>query len=166
MVAAGVLARSSARVSRLVALVIAISVLPVGAYTTTLKQLPVSNHPLRSASTCIQNVQARGGGQPGLYVNLPHDFLWHPLYYYFRRVQPWIRSHAQSAAALNRYLYDPAEWRPVLIGEEYYRQFVRRDGSGVRAAGTSPAMIAVFDVIVLLPGPYAECGPGAARTAQ
>ena len=162
MIACGVLARASARVSRLVAAVIAISVLPVGAYSRPVKQLPVSKHPLRSTSECVQRVQAQSERPAGSLRESPgRSSSWHPLYYYFRRIQPWIQSRAESDAALNRYLYDPAEWRPMLIDEQYYRHFIHAGGSGVRPAGTSPAMITAYDAIVLLPGPYAACSPEA-----
>jgi 4-amino-4-deoxy-L-arabinose transferase-like glycosyltransferase len=162
MLVAGLLARASARVSRLVIVLVAVSVLPVGAYYSTVKQLPLGKHPLRSTSECIQQVQTEQHLPSGLYVNRPEVAgMWHPLYYYFRRIRPWVESRDESVEALNRYLYDPAQWRPVLIDEQYYRQFTRAEGSGMRAVGTSPAMITAFDAIVLLPGPYAVCSPEA-----
>ncbi|MQA29157.1 MAG: hypothetical protein GEU82_04855 [Luteitalea sp.] len=161
MMAAGILVRMSAQVSRVFAVVIALSVLPIGAYYATLKQLPEYKQPLHRAGVCVQELQARGGLTPGLHVNLPSDDMWHPLYYYLRRIQPWTRYRGEPTDVLNRYLYDPDEWRPVLIGEENYRQFIHRGGSGVRPAGATPAMITAFDVIVLLPGPYAACSPEA-----
>lgn len=161
MAVCGVLARRSAGVSQLVAAIVAVSVIPVGAYYTTLPRLLEAKHPLKSTSECIERIQAEHATPPGLYVTRAAETWWHPLYYYFRRIQPWIQSNAESTAALNRYLYDPAEWRPVLIDEEYYRRFIHAGGAGVRPAGTSPALITVFDTIVLLPGPYAACSPEA-----
>jgi 4-amino-4-deoxy-L-arabinose transferase-like glycosyltransferase len=162
MVVCGVLARRSAGVSRLVAAILAVSVIPVGAYYTTIPRLLETKAPLRNTSQCVERIQAKHIEPPGLYVNRAAESWWHPLYYYFRRIQPWIQSTAESTDLLNRYLYDPAEWRPVLIDEEYYRRFIHAGGSGVRPAGTSPALVTVYDTIVLLPGPYAACSPEAA----
>jgi 4-amino-4-deoxy-L-arabinose transferase-like glycosyltransferase len=165
MVVAGVLARGSARVSRMIVVIVAVSALPVGAYYSTVKQLSVSEpstHRLRSTSQCILRVQAERQLPAGLYVNRPEAAgMWHPLNYYFRRIRPWVQSRDESVDPLNRYLYNPAEWRPVLIDEQYYQRFTRADGSAMRTAGTSPAMITAYDAIVLLPGPYAACSPEA-----
>ena len=117
MVACAVLARVSARGARLVAAIVAVSVLPIGMYFVTLQQLPELIHPLRSTSECIQRIQAQGSAPPGLFVNRPESSWWHPLDYYFRRIRPWTQTTAESADLLNRYLYDPMEWRPVLIDE-------------------------------------------------
>jgi hypothetical protein len=160
--ALGILARASARVSRLVVAIVVLSVLPIGAYYETLKELHDARHPLRTTSQCVQRLQATRGIPAGLYVNVPADSIWHPLYYYFRRIRPWERSRAESAEVLNRYLYDPASTRPILIAEDYYRRFIHAGESGPRPAGTSPPMITAFDAIVLLPGPYAACSPEAA----
>jgi 4-amino-4-deoxy-L-arabinose transferase-like glycosyltransferase len=163
--ALGILARASARVSQLVVAIVVLSVLPIGAYYETLKELHQAKHPLRTTSQCVQRIQETSGTPAGLYVNVPEDSFWHPLYYYFRRIRPWNRSPAESADALNRYLYDPASWRPILIAEDYYRRFIHADESGARPAGTSPPMMTAFNAIVLLPGPYAACSPEAALRA-
>jgi 4-amino-4-deoxy-L-arabinose transferase-like glycosyltransferase len=164
--ALGILARASARVSRLVVAIVVLSILPIGAYYATLKELHEARHPLRTTSECVQRIQATTTGLPaGLYVNVPEDSIWHPLYYYFRRIQPWNRSRVESADALNRYLYNPASPRPVLIAEDYYRRFIHAGETGVRPAGISPPMMTAYDAIVLLPGPYAACSPEAALRA-
>jgi 4-amino-4-deoxy-L-arabinose transferase-like glycosyltransferase len=159
--ALAILARASARVTRVIVVIVVLSVLPLRAYYETLKKLHESDHPLRTTSECVQRLQATTGIPPGLYVNVPRDSMWHPLYYYFRRIRPWSRSRAESADALKQYLYDPAASRPVLIAEDYYRRFINAGGS-TPPADPSPAIFTVQEWFVLLPGPYAACSPEAA----
>jgi hypothetical protein len=60
---------------------------------------------------------------------------------------------------LHAYLHDPVEQRPALVWEPTYQAY-RRDQSGHGAAAPVFVMSELdADVLVLLPGPYARCGP-------
>jgi len=107
------------------------------------------------------------GVAPGLYVDLPDPVISHPLYYYFRRVRPWTRAQSPDPAAIGRHLNDPAEWRPMLVWDSTYQDFMNARASAESARPPSPPMVALPDVVLLLPGPYAACAavtPAAAKT--
>ncbi|MBI2835436.1 MAG: glycosyltransferase family 39 protein [Acidobacteria bacterium] len=186
-VAALVLATLAGRPQRVSAValpLLVVSMLPLDAYRATLGRLPIEKHPMRSARDCVARVQRAGGREPGLYVNVPDDLMGHPLNYYFRRIRPWERINSPSKAGLYRRLY--VEQQPVLVGEPWYQEFMRRlrsrDGRFIdelaRAGGLDPAairahaddasppLVSFSDVLLLLPGPYAVCSPeGAGRVA-
>jgi hypothetical protein len=93
----------------------------------------------------------------GLYVDLPDSVISHPLYYYFRRVRPWVRAPSPEPSALGRYLDDPADWRPMLVWDSTYQDFMNARASEESARPPSPPMVPLPDVVLLLPGPYAAC---------
>jgi 4-amino-4-deoxy-L-arabinose transferase-like glycosyltransferase len=152
-----VLAGYGGRVSRLVVVLLVCSVLPAAAYRDTFPRLTLEKHPMRSAVECLQRVGADARGEmAGLYVDVPDSVLWHPINYYFRRVQPWTRATGKDAGTLDRYLNNPSASRPILIYEPHYQAFARiREAAGGRTA--SPAMMRMPDSLLLLPGPYAAC---------
>jgi hypothetical protein len=70
---------------------------------------------------------------------------------------------------LERYLYDPAELRPILVWEPTYQEFWHRSDMAEKLARDhtpSPSMIVFEDIannlFLLLPGPYAACSPESA----
>jgi hypothetical protein len=130
--------------------------LPLPVYRATLARLGTERDPKRAASDCIRFVQAESpGAAPGLYLDLPDRVIGHPLYYYYRRIRPWTRAESPTPSALGRYLTDPVERRPVLVWEPTYQEYRRIHGTGA-----APAMVTFTDdVLLLLPGPYAVCGP-------
>jgi len=159
----GVLAGAGHGASRAVVAVLVASMLPLPAYRVSLTRLGAGQAPKRDASDCVRRVEAAlPPPARGLYLDLPDRAIGHPLNYYFRRVRPWTRPAESSAASLERYLYDPAERRPILVWGPTYQAF--RRGPGPAAAHVpSPAMVAFdHDVLLLLPGPYAVCGADAA----
>jgi hypothetical protein len=123
---------------------------------------------MRTATDCLARVQSQMAGvAPGLYLDLPDPVISHPLYYYFRRVRPWTRAQSPDPAAIGRHLDDPAEWRPMLVWDSTYQDFMNSRGSAESARPPSPPMVALPDVVLLLPGPYAACAavtPGTAKT--
>lgn len=158
---AGRLAGANRTASRLAIPLLLITVLPFSIYHETLTRLTTDKHPMRSSSQCIQRVQVRGGvPAPGLYLDLPDSMISHPMYYYFRRVQPWTRAETPSFSQLYQRLYDPAHMQPALVWDATYKAFTRQPESPagpVTARLASPPMVGLTDALVLLPGPYAGC---------
>src|SRR5207247_596647 len=109
-------------------------------------------HPLRTASECLTGLESHMAPSPGLYVDVPWEYVSHPLNYYFRRVRPWMRASQSDQSVMTRYLNDSAEMRPMLVWDETYRNFMN---APVRPP--SPPLVAFPDVVLLLPGPYAAC---------
>ena len=158
---AGRLAGASRMASRLAIPLLIVSVLPLSIYRDTLTRLRTDTHPMRSSSQCIQRVQAQGGvPAPGLYLDLPDAVISHPMYYYFRRIQPWTRAEAPSLSQLHERLYNPERTQPVLVWDATYKAFTRQPESPAGPVTTrlaSPPMVGLTDALVLLPGPYAGC---------
>jgi hypothetical protein len=157
------LAGATRGAARAAVAVLVVSLLPVLAYRASLGRVYAAEQPMRDARDCLLQVQAEfDGPMRGLYVDAPTGAIPYPVYYHFRQVRPWIRAEAPSPHDLPKYLYDPAEWRPILVWEPTYQEF-RHDRPG---RTESPAMI-VFDdiqhdILLLLPGPYAACSAEAA----
>ena len=156
--------------TKVIVAVLVMSALPLPAYRQSLGRLNAAKHPMRTARDCIAQVQARTAGLPGgLYVDAPPQNLPYPHYYYFRTIRPWIRSESPSPARLQRYLYDAAELRPILVWEPTYQEFRHRSDMAetlARDHTPSPPMIVFEDIannlFLLLPGPYAACSPESA----
>ena len=150
-------------------IVVAISLawwLPVDAYKSTLIRLTQERHPLRDASECIRRVEREQAPDAprGLYVDTDSS-MWHPIYYYFRRIQPWTRQESPSPERLDRMLHDPAAVTPSLVQELRYRDYQSGPlGDRFRQGGTAP-MIGLFEYALLLPGPYSVCSPEASLRA-
>jgi len=154
----GAFAGASRRASQVAVALLVLSTLPLHAYRESLSRLTLEQHPMRTASGCLARVQSRMAGVArGLYVDLPDSVISHPLYYYFRRVRPWIRAPSPEPSALGRHLDDPADWRPMLVWDSTYQDFMNERASAESARPPSPPMVSLPDVVVLLPGPYAAC---------
>src|SRR5262249_16890393 len=98
----------------------------------------------------------------GLYVDIPAESMWHPIYYYFRRVRPWTRTEVVQPAVFNNYLNDPNQYRPILIWEKHYDELeYGPNGSGSPPPVVSPPT-ATFDgeILLVLPGPFSACSAG------
>jgi hypothetical protein len=157
MVLAGILIRRSALVATLVVLLTVSWWMPIAVYESTIRQLRVEHHPIRDASDCVRRVEAKqGSADPvGLYVDTDSS-MWHPIYYYFRRIQPWTRQVNPAPEILQRNLHDPAGLRPSLVQENRYRDYLHGpDAPGF--SGPSPPMISMLEYVLLLPGPYSSC---------
>lgn len=160
---AGIVARRSGRVAVLVTALAVGWWLPITFYKQTLPQLVVERHPLRDTSDCIRRVEASlpAGSATGLYVDTDSS-MWHPIYYYFRRIQPWTRQEAPAPAALARILREPEAMRPSLVQELRYRGYTNGPDAALFRQDVSPPMIGLLEYVLLLPGPYAACSSEAA----
>lgn len=153
----GLLAGAGRRASAIAVALLVTIVLPLQAYRDLLPRLTLEEHPMRSATDCLVRLQsAMGTAAPGLYVDVPAEFISHPLYYYFRRVRPWTRVESPDPAAIGRALADPSHSRPMLVWDSTYQAFMNSQP----ARPSSPPMVALPDVVLLLPGPYASCSAG------
>jgi hypothetical protein len=93
--------------------------------------------------------------------------IWHPLYYYFRRVQPVTLASTPFDPSIERYLHDPASPRPVLIDDKVWRDYVAERRDPAADPALSPPMVTFLNSVLLLPGPYAACSSEAAlRTSR
>lgn len=159
---AGILSRRSAPVSTLLVVLAVAWWMPVSAYEATFPQLLAEKHPIRDASSCLLQVEARlPGPPPGLYVDTDSS-MWHPIYYYFRRVQPWTRQTSPSPEILDRNLHDASSLRPSLVQEQRYHDYLTGPEGGRFTPGISPPMMSMLEYVLLLPGPYSVCSPEAA----
>jgi hypothetical protein len=159
---AAIVTGRSARAAQLLVVVAILSLLPVSRYFDTLPRLGAERHPLRSVRDCIRDVQARVGGvRPGLYVDT-NSAIWHPTYYYLRRIQPWTHQETPLPAALDRNLHDPAAWSPSLVAEERYRAYTSGPDAYRFKTAVSPPLMTILEYILFLPGPYTACSAEAA----
>jgi hypothetical protein len=131
--------------------------MPHSAYHDLLKRLGEERHPLRDAADCVRRVQAElpSDARHGLYVD-GDGSMWHPINYYFRRVQPWTHQPQSSVERLVRYVNEPGDYRPSLVQETRYRAYAPMFRT---AASVSPPMIGLHEYVLLLPGPYRVCSP-------
>jgi 4-amino-4-deoxy-L-arabinose transferase-like glycosyltransferase len=160
-VLAGLLAGAPAMASRAAVPLLVASILPWSTYHDTLLRLKTDRHPMRSSSECIARVQAQDAGlSPGIYLDLPDAVISHPMYYYFRRIQPWTRAASSSSPQIYQRVYEPQRAQPVLVWDQTYQQFMRDPESSagpVTGSLAAPPMVGLIDALVLLPGPYAQC---------
>jgi 4-amino-4-deoxy-L-arabinose transferase-like glycosyltransferase len=157
--------------------VLIVAIAPVDAYRATLQGLGTGRPVIRQTRDCILETGSgpalMSSGPRGLYVDgdgpvdgydTPFN---HEYAYYFRKVRPWMRPHDVSPTLLQRYLFDPAEQRPLLMSETRYHAVLNDfppDGDLSRSA--LPALVSFEeDVVMVLPGPYAACGSGSASDA-
>jgi 4-amino-4-deoxy-L-arabinose transferase-like glycosyltransferase len=167
IVIAGILIRRSALAATLVVLLTVAWWMPVSVYESTIRQLRVERHPIRDASDCVRQVEARvsGASPTGLYVDTDSS-MWHPIYYYFRRIRPWTRQETPAPAILDRNLHDAAALRPSLVQEDRYRDYLHGPEASRFTGGPSPPMISMFEYVLLLPGPYSSCSTEAKLQAR
>jgi 4-amino-4-deoxy-L-arabinose transferase-like glycosyltransferase len=168
----GLLLRRSRMVAPLLIVLLIVWWVPVRAYEATVQQLRVEKHPLRTARDCLLNVEKRETGRaaPGLFVDTDAT-TWHPIYYYFRQLGPWTRPPDPSPDTVARNLNDPAAYRPSLVQESRYREYLHGPYADRFAVTPSPPMIGIrpgppLEYLLILPGPYGACSPEAALRAQ
>ena len=147
---------TGARVGRLVIALLVFSAMPMAAYRGQLQRLPEGKHPMRTAAECVQRIQAESGATPGILLDMPEG-VWHPLYYYFRRVQPVTMASVPLDPSIDRYLHDPASPRPVLIDDKVWHEYVAQHRDAAGDPALSPPMVSFLNSVLLLPGPYATC---------
>ncbi len=164
---AALLTRRSARVATLV---VALSVawwMPVEPYKRVIARLTEERHPLRDASQCIQRVETQtfGEARRGIYVDSDHS-MWHPILYYLRRIQPWTRQEAPAPDLLYSYLRDPATFRPSLVHDTRYHDYLAGPFGDRLTQGGAPPMLSLLEYSLLLPGPFAACSSEARLRAS
>jgi 4-amino-4-deoxy-L-arabinose transferase-like glycosyltransferase len=154
---AAALTRQSARVSRFVVILAVLGLLPIYEYEHTFDRMRNARHPIRTTTDCVRRVQAaRSDVERGLYVDVQDNEMWHPVYYYFRKLQPWTRAPEHAPDVAVRYLDAPAQWRAMLLGEPVYRAVMKQKHAfGARAE--SPPSVSFPDSTFVGPGPYAVC---------
>jgi hypothetical protein len=158
---ASVVARRQRAASVLLVAMVLLWLMPHAAYREILHRLGDERHPLRDAAECVRRVQAAlpADARHGLYVD-GDGSMWHPINYYFQRVQPWTQQPEPSAERLARYVNEPGDYRPSLVQETRYRAYAPALRTAVDArASVSPPMIGLHEYVLLLPGPYRVCSP-------
>jgi len=154
---AAVLTRQSARVTRPVVILLLLGLLPVYAYENTFDRMLNARHPIRTTTDCVRRVQAaRGDVERGLYVDVQDNEMWHPVYYYFRKLQPWRRAPQHDPDVALRYLDAPAGWQAMLLGEPVYRAVMQQKHAFGERAASAPS-ISFLDSAFVGPGPYGAC---------
>jgi len=168
----GLLLRRSQPVASLLVFLLMVWWVPIRAYEETLHQFTVEKHPLRTARDCLKGVelQETGAASPGVYVDTD-ETTWHPLYYYFRQLGPWTRQLQPAPDLLARNLNDPTSFRPSLVQESRYRDYLHGPDAERLAGTASPPMIGIrpgppLEYLLILPGPYAACSPEAVLRAR
>jgi len=141
-------------------------VLPGNAYEDAIHRLGVEAHPVRSARDCGLQVQqaelAAGRSVRGVYAIGEYHWFLHSYYFYLHRLGVWDRSEKLDPPALASALFEPGHQRPVMIGDTDYRAFKADHGDALREIPAIP----LRDVLLLMPGPYAVCGPAPAPRTQ
>jgi hypothetical protein len=153
---AAIVARRSARVAVLVVALALSWWLPVEPYRTTIAWLTEQKHPLRDVSDCIMTVERRlsPDAPVGLFVDSDSS-MWHPITFYFRRIEPWTRQERPSAERLAETLRAP--FRPSLVQELRYRDYLNGPERDRFGRDSTPPMLGLFEYALLLPGPYSAC---------
>lgn len=149
------LTRTSARVAQLTVALLVFSAMPTAAYRGQLGWLEQGKAPIRTTAACLLQVQSGPGTPPGLYMDMPEG-IWHPLFYYFRRVEPLTEATKADDALIDSYLLDAATPRPILIADARWRE---HQAWRARAGQPplSPPLMPFLNSLLLLPGPYSRC---------
>ena len=141
--------------------VVLLAVLPVNSYEDTLKRLRVEEHPLRTARDCLVPVweRERQAGRQAAGVLSIGEKRWflHNYFYYLRHAGGWESVETLDPAAVSSALFEPGRQRLVLIPDDDYRAFRASHGPELAEIPALP----LRNVLLLMPGPYAACGPGA-----
>jgi 4-amino-4-deoxy-L-arabinose transferase-like glycosyltransferase len=159
---AAVLSHQSARIARFVVILALLGLVPVQDYDQTLTRMLNARHPIRSTTDCVRRIQAEQRDLVrGLYVDVQDNEMWHPVYFYFRKLQPWSRAPVHAPETAARYLNDPAEWRPMLLGEPVYRAVMQQTHAVGERAESAPS-VSFPDSTFVGPGPYSVCSTAGA----
>ena len=147
--------------------------LPVNAYVEELAETGRVDHPLRAIRDCMNPIRvARVPTGSGVYV-ASGNVLHHAYYYYFRRQGLWtIAPSFSKKEAADRVRMPGAQTPVVLLRADYERLYDPLSPAGTRPDGperTVPLTVEPLawsdrdgvavesDVVMLLPGPYAQC---------
>jgi hypothetical protein len=117
---------------------------------------------MRSARDCLVNVREQelsaGRTAPGIYAIREQKWMLHSHFYYFRRLAPWERGDELDDRAVSDGLFAAGRQRPILMSDSDYQAFKSRHAEALLSV---PA-VRLRDVLLLMPGPYAACGPAPA----
>ena len=180
----GLLAARGLVVAPTVLAVMLLMIVPVPLYRANLSLLSIEEHPLRSARDCVLAVREaeRDAGRATLsmFAVMPPGHFDHSFYFYLRGAGfEWIDPIPD--AVLAHALHVVGSQRPVLLPLERYVEFAEersrvpelpRSFAFQTEAGTMPAVddwigraralgsvdLALHNMQLLLPGPYAVCG--------
>jgi hypothetical protein len=143
----------------MVPIAILLSTVPAQGYEDTRLHLRREEHPMRSARDCLLNVReqelAAGRPAPGIYAIREQKWMLHSHFYYFRRLAPWERGDELDDRVVSDGLFVPGSQRPILMSDADYQAFKARHAEALLSV---PA-VRLRDVLLLMPGPYAACGP-------
>jgi 4-amino-4-deoxy-L-arabinose transferase-like glycosyltransferase len=160
--------------------------LPITLYREGVSLMWAGEHPLRAARDCLEPLVAGATGDdphsgepmvrgPGVWAE---GVLTHPFFYYLRTLGPWQEREDASDPTVYMHLYAPSKYRPVLLSNDLYAEFIREVGSdgpalierAARKAGMNPSDLAAIaqrstigvvrsanPAVLLLPGPYGMC---------
>ncbi|CAN5842791.1 hypothetical protein BH24ACI5_BH24ACI5_19590 [soil metagenome] len=145
----------------LVAVVLVQMVLPtpVGAYADNLRRLKVEDRRLAALGKCLREVDSRrtdAAAPAGIYAPVWDAFL-HPYFYYLRGTG-WLDRRVDDER-LHAALRVVGQERPVALDEADYIEFQKRTG----LLTGRQAEIKMRGVVIVLPGPYAECASSGGR---
>ena len=159
---AGLIARRSGRIAPLTIALALSWWLPVDAYRATITRLTEARHPLRDLSDCVNRLDYLHSPQApaGLLVDTDSS-MWHPITFYFRRIQPWDYQPTASPERLARTLVD-GSFQPSLVQERRYQDYLTGPLRERFAQTGTPPMVGLFEYALVLPGPFAACSPEAA----
>jgi len=158
-----------------VAVALWVWLLPIAPYKETRAALAVEEQRLRSLRACLQPVADRFG-DPGVYVD--DKALSHSLFYYLRGLGPFVEAHGAPDSPLYAAMYVPSRLQPALVSDarlDTFLQAVRADGPNLaaiaaRRARADPAVVRANAAnmpvafvrfaygVLMLPGPYSDCG--------
>jgi hypothetical protein len=144
-----------------------VAIAPLDGYRSTIEQFGRGRLVIPPALECVLKVGAEpavmANGPRGMYVDgagrpdafeTPFNL---ETAYYFRQVRPWTRPTDVTPAQVSRYLFDPAEARPLLISEARYSEIL---AATPQAASSPPPLVVLHDAgLLVLPGPYGVCAP-------
>jgi 4-amino-4-deoxy-L-arabinose transferase-like glycosyltransferase len=143
----------------MVPIAILLSVVPAQTYDDTRVHLRRDEHPMRSARDCLVSVRERelsaGRSAPGIYAIREQKWMLHSHFYYFRVFAPWERGDVLDDRVVSDGLFEPGRQRPILLGDGDYQAFKTSHADALLSV---PA-VRLRDVLLLMPGPYAACGP-------
>ena len=157
--------RTTSRVSPLLVALMLFGAMPMAAYRGQLERLPLGKAPLRTSAECVRRVEAGMPEPIGMFVDVPEG-LWHPLFYYYRSIQPWVVASTPLDPAIERYLHEPGAQRPLLVSDAVFEAYRReREASGL-SRELSPPLVASINTLLLLPGPFGVCSTEASLRAS
>jgi 4-amino-4-deoxy-L-arabinose transferase-like glycosyltransferase len=157
--------------ARAVATAVLMMALPVSTYPSKLERTESIHRPLHAARDCLRAVRDSGAAVGTTVYGAASSLTHHGYNYYLREFEPWMRVAVPDAAELRRRLVEPGQQSPViLLQADYLHMALAIATDGIpRTSGTSvPAgglvgFTADPGLVVLLPGPYAECAAPAVR---